>query len=474
MSRCFRTIVVVDFEYEIDDGDLPRVLCMVAYVLDANLRHVQHHPALARRVRLNTAIRYRSRYAVRGVFSLGRNDVLPAARLAVPGARLRSAHRLSGDQQHPAAVQAGRELARRSASACRMPARAYGIEGWENIDKPDMAKAIGEGRWREYGREAVLQYCEEDTRVSAELLRRQLTGYGNRAPVDPGLVMHWSEYSAKTVARIQARGMPIDMPLWNLVQENKRAVIGALIRRFDPSQGSENPIYSPDGEWGNERFAHWLAIRRHRGMAATGLRRARADGDAFRMMYGAHPAIEGPACAARQSRRHRARPNSDRPRRPQPAEPVSVRHRDRPQRSGQKPVQRPRQHALVHEVSTRQDRALSRLANAGGRHCGGAQRRRGTGGRLSIGRRLSRARNALRPDQRHRHQALEGRQSRPAPANEGAAARHQLRHGRALAVARPQPAPADRQRSDHPASAPVSAVLGVARRTWSSAPCWSA
>ena len=39
-SCCFRTIVVVDFEYEIDDGDLPHVLCMVAYVLDENLRHV--------------------------------------------------------------------------------------------------------------------------------------------------------------------------------------------------------------------------------------------------------------------------------------------------------------------------------------------------------------------------------------------------------------------------------------------------
>ena len=31
----------LDFEYEIADGDLPRVLCMVAYVLDADLRHVR-------------------------------------------------------------------------------------------------------------------------------------------------------------------------------------------------------------------------------------------------------------------------------------------------------------------------------------------------------------------------------------------------------------------------------------------------
>ena len=55
--------------------------------------------------------------------------------------------------------------------------RAYGIEGWEKIDKPEMAKAIGEGRWREYGQPAVLEYCEEDVRNSAELLRRQLAGH---------------------------------------------------------------------------------------------------------------------------------------------------------------------------------------------------------------------------------------------------------------------------------------------------------
>ena len=40
-----------------------------------------------------------------------------------------------------------------------------------------MAKAIGEGRWREYGQPAVFEYCEEDVRNSAELLRRQLAGH---------------------------------------------------------------------------------------------------------------------------------------------------------------------------------------------------------------------------------------------------------------------------------------------------------
>jgi hypothetical protein len=37
----FTTINVCDFEYEVADGDLPDVLCMVTYVLDENLRHVR-------------------------------------------------------------------------------------------------------------------------------------------------------------------------------------------------------------------------------------------------------------------------------------------------------------------------------------------------------------------------------------------------------------------------------------------------
>jgi hypothetical protein len=39
--KTFGQIVVVDFEYEVAPGDLPRVLCMVAHVLDDKLQHVR-------------------------------------------------------------------------------------------------------------------------------------------------------------------------------------------------------------------------------------------------------------------------------------------------------------------------------------------------------------------------------------------------------------------------------------------------
>ena len=113
---------------------------------------------------------------------------------------------------------------KRLSDACR----AYGIAGWESIDKESIAQDIGEGRWRDYGQEAVFNYCEEDVRASTLLLRAQLRGApgiaAGRRRARAALVQL---FSAKAVALIQARGMPIDMPLWNLVQENKAAVIGA-------------------------------------------------------------------------------------------------------------------------------------------------------------------------------------------------------------------------------------------------------
>jgi DNA polymerase I len=171
--------------------------------------------------------------------------------------------------------------------------RAYGIEGWERIDKEEIAKAIGEGRWREYGQEAVSDYCEEDVRKSVQLVRAQLRGRPGLPTADVPRVLHWSNYSAKAISLIQARGMPIDMVLWNLVQENKAAVIGHLLQQFDPSHGDDEPIYSPEGEWSYERFARWLVRAGIHAWPRLDSGQLDLDSDAFRLMYGVHPGIEG-------------------------------------------------------------------------------------------------------------------------------------------------------------------------------------
>ena len=53
--------------------------------------------------------------------------------------------------------------------------------------------------------------------MEALLLRAQLQGRPGLLPADVERVLHWSNYAAKSVALIQARGMPIDMVLWNLI-----------------------------------------------------------------------------------------------------------------------------------------------------------------------------------------------------------------------------------------------------------------
>src|SRR6516165_7908223 len=86
--------------------------------------------------------------------------------------------------------------------------------------------------------------------------------------------------------------MPIDMRLWNLVQENKAAVVGELLRKFDPSHGDAEPIYTPAGEWSYDRFEQWLLRAGIAAWPRLDSGRLDIDGDAFRLMSHV-PGIEG-------------------------------------------------------------------------------------------------------------------------------------------------------------------------------------
>ena len=278
----FSRVVVCDFEYEVQPGGLPDVLCMIAYVLDENLQHV-------RTIRLwrgefgkfqpfdpdTLFVAYSAWAELTCFMTLGWK--FPAHVFDLHTAYLSVSNILLPYEPELKRVKPRKGLS----DACH----AYSIEGWQSIDKPTMAKDIGEGRWEKYGKQAVTSYCEEDVRMSAELLRAMLRPNRNTLQVDAQRVMFWSEYSAKAVARVQAQGMPIDMALWDLIQENKPAIIHALLLKFDPSFGSDDPIYTPDGEWSYERFERWLI--REGIYAWPRLQSGRLDisGDAFRMMY---------------------------------------------------------------------------------------------------------------------------------------------------------------------------------------------
>jgi DNA polymerase family A len=291
VSDNFAHVVVVDFEYEtgggeydLADGDLPVPLCMVAHVLDEGLRHVR------------TIKIWRGDFGRAPPFDTGPDTLVVAYsawaemtcfqvlgwKFPIHIFDLHTAYLAASNLLLPYEPNEVRKRQRKRLSdACR----AYGIQGWENIDKEEMARAIGEGRWREYGQDAVFDYCEEDVRKSAELLRAQLRGHGRFDPASVPHVLHWSNYSAKAVAQIQARGMPIDVPLWNLIQENKAAVVRYLLERLDPSHGDDDPIYNEDGEWSYARFETWLASRGVIAWPRLDSGALDTDSDAFRLMY---------------------------------------------------------------------------------------------------------------------------------------------------------------------------------------------
>jgi hypothetical protein len=289
----FKQTVVVDFEYECEAGGLPNVLCLVAHVLDENLQHV-------RTIRL-----WRDDLDSTPPFDIG-NDTLVAAYSA--WAEMTCFKQLGWRfpehifDLHTGYLAASNlllpydpDLTRKKQSK-KLPdaCRAYGILGWEKIDKGDISKAIGDGTWRaRYSQQDVIDYCEEDVRASVELLKAQLRGTVGLPPADVSRVIWWSEYSAKAVALIQARGIPIDMLLWNLVQENLPAVVRSLLQQFDPSHFDDDPIYSTDGEWSYDRFEQWLIRVGIPYWARLDSGALDLDSDAFRLMYHAHPAIEG-------------------------------------------------------------------------------------------------------------------------------------------------------------------------------------
>jgi DNA polymerase-1 len=286
VSGNFREIVVADFEYEIGDDQLPDVLCLVAHILDETLQHV-------RTVKL-----WRGEFGDKPPFGVGPDSLFVSYSA---WAEMTCFQELGWEfpehifDQHAAYLAASNillphnpdEKRAKEKKGMEQACRAYRLEGWEAVGKGDIGKRIGEKTWREKYTEAdVMAYCAEDVRMSVELLRAQLRGRDRwLCPADPALVIGWSNYSAKAVATVQARGVPIDMTIWNMIQENKAEIILEMLRRFDPSNGDDVPIYNDAGEWSYTRFEAWLARngvyswpRKHK----TG--QLDTEGDTFRMM----------------------------------------------------------------------------------------------------------------------------------------------------------------------------------------------
>jgi DNA polymerase I len=297
----FSKVIVLDFEYESGGGGLPNVLCLAWHELDANLNLIRRGDLWRGKPGqpLPPIEAYRGEFGKEPPFDIGSDTLIVAyaawAELmcflvlgwAFPAHvfDLHTAYQAASNILPPYDPDNKRKSPGKSlADACR----AHGIQGWEKIDKKSIAKDIGAGHWERYGKSVVQEYCTEDVRMSVLLLKAELRGICGvlnvLPPADVDRVLFWSEYSAKAIARIQSKGMPIDMMMWRAIQENKAKVIDALRREYDPSYYDDDPIYDRDGGFEYERFARWLSRKGIPYWPRTATGRLKVDGKTFKEM----------------------------------------------------------------------------------------------------------------------------------------------------------------------------------------------
>ena len=280
VSGTFTRIVVGDFEYEVAPGDMPNVLCLVLYVLDENLHHVQT-------IRLwrgefgstppidfddDTLFCAYSAWAELTCF-LTLGWTFPKHVFDLHTAYLATSNILLPHNPEDEDEERKRKKPRKRLSGCVPQPTASKVGSSSTRRRWRRISATGSGR--STAASLFWSIARRTSRKTVELLRAQVRGRPGIPAVSVKHVLHWSNYSAKAIALIQARGMPIDMQLWNLVQDNKAAVVDSLLRRFDPSYGSNDPIYSPEGEWSYARFEQWLDPQRRHRMAKAAKRTAR-------------------------------------------------------------------------------------------------------------------------------------------------------------------------------------------------------
>ena len=128
-QKYFRYTIVLDFEYEVEDGGLPNVLCLVAYILDENLRHIE------------TIRRWRGEFGTSPPFPIDDDTLVVGYSLwaemtcfmqlgwRLPRSCLRPSHCLPCGQQHPAASRSRREAhqAAQGAVLCLLRLRHRGL-----------------------------------------------------------------------------------------------------------------------------------------------------------------------------------------------------------------------------------------------------------------------------------------------------------------------------------------------------------
>ena len=209
----FTQVAVGDFEYEVTPGNLPDVLCMAVHILDEHLNHVR------------TISMWRGEFGARPPFDTANTLFVGYSlwaemicfmqlgwKFPTYVLDLHTAYLSVSNILAPYSPDEPRKKDRKRLSdACK----AYNIDGWEDVDKEKIAKDIGEGRWRMYGRPRVAWYNNEDVRVEGRVTAENAARVGkvpaHRRTAGHALVQLLCESSgADTSPRDADRRAPVE------------------------------------------------------------------------------------------------------------------------------------------------------------------------------------------------------------------------------------------------------------------------
>jgi hypothetical protein len=262
----FREIVMVDFEFEIGQGERPVPVCLVAHELRSG-----------RRFRI-----FQDQIGPAPPYATG-SDVLFVAYYA--SAEL-SCYRVRGWPIPERILDLYVEFRNRTnglpppAGAGLLGALAYfGLDGVGVTEKKEMQTAIGDGTWRErYTSEQILDYCESDVEALARLLPAMWP------KIDLPRALLRGRYMAAAAA-MEHHGVPIDVPMLDGLRGGWTDIQDQLIAAVDINYG----VYE-GRTFKEKRFAAWLS---RNNIPWPRLESGRLDlsDDTFRQMAKAYPSV---------------------------------------------------------------------------------------------------------------------------------------------------------------------------------------
>jgi DNA polymerase I len=237
MLPAFREIVLVDFEFEVGQGERPVPVCLVAHELRSG-----------RRFRL-----FQKQFGSAPPYAVG-DDVLFVAYYA--SAEL-GCYRVLGWPMPTRVLDLFIEFRART-NGLPTPAGAgllgaftyFGIDGIGTIEKKQLQAAIGDGTWRDrFAPLEILDYCEQDVVALARLLPAMLP------LIDLPRALLRGRYMCAASA-MEFAGVPIDTEMlerlrqgWTDIQDQLVSDIDTGYRVFDGRT------------FKHDRFAAWLACQ---------------------------------------------------------------------------------------------------------------------------------------------------------------------------------------------------------------------